>query len=122
MSEDKKNLCVDALIHYAKTHNYLFLFSSSSVAEDYRWLMGAKVLVLLWGTFCDPAVELNSGLEYIYKFSDDQVVPNKYIKRGEWRASAEQIQLMLDLQYDCIISWRIGGSTKATTGASERWS
>jgi len=101
--EDKKNPCVDALINYAKTENIKFELSSSSVENDYRWLMGAKVLVPSWGTFCDPAISLNSKLECIYKFSDDQIVQNTYIKRGEWNASPDQIQLMTDLPIECII-------------------
>jgi len=78
-------------------------FETSSIENDYRWLMGAKVLVPSWGTFCDPAISLNSKLECIYKFSDDQIVQNTYIKRGEWNASPDQIQLMTDLPIECII-------------------
>jgi hypothetical protein len=100
--EDNKNPVVNALIKYTKHRNFSFILSSSTIEEDYRYLMGAKVLVPSWGTFCDPAVDLNSDLEYIYKYSDSHVKPNQYINRGEWRANQEQIRLMLDLPLDSI--------------------
>lgn len=105
--EDNKNPCVDALIDYARKEKIDYQISSSSVEDDYRWLMGAKVLVPSWGTFCDPAISLNQDLEYVYRFSDDQIVPGAYITRGGWYATPSQVQLMIDLPLDCVIEKNI---------------
>jgi hypothetical protein len=100
--EDNKNPVVNALIKHAKYKNFKCILSSSTIEEDYRYLMGAKVIVPSWGTFCDPAIDLNSDIEYLYRYSDNQVKPNSYITRGQWKANQVQIRLMLDLPLDSI--------------------
>ena len=99
--EDNINPCIQKILEYASKHSITYRIQSSSLEDDYSWILAAKTLVPSGGTFTDPAINTSTCLERVYKFKDEHIT-GKYIKRGFWRATSEQIDLMKSLPLECV--------------------
>ena len=122
--EDRINPCANGLVLFLEEKNIPFHIQSGSLKEDLAYLRSAKHLVFGFGTFGFGVCLLAQELDTVYVFDMGNcynslpniknlilVVPRegKYIARGSWDASREQIQLMLDFKKEDLLMTRIEG-------------
>ncbi|NVO55033.1 hypothetical protein HW561_04415 [Rhodobacteraceae bacterium B1Z28] len=111
--EDRRNPCVGALQSYLESINLPLLLQSGSLQEDLDVLMSARHLTFGYGTFgvgvcllsnsaetvnifgaSGPAYQQFDHLKSIKTWGD---IGGRYPQVGDWRASPEQLSLMLTL-------------------------
>jgi len=101
---DRKNPCIEGLMSWSpkvrlKTH--------TSVKNDLRTILGATHLVTCHSTFSWCLALMSRNLEVLHQphtfpirgvgsFSIDTYTFDNYIKPGEWKASSEQLDEMLN--------------------------
>ncbi|WP_170450169.1 hypothetical protein [Ruegeria arenilitoris] len=111
--EDRRNPCVGALETYIENSELTLLLQSGSLKEDLDVLLAARHLTFGYGSFGVGICLLSIAAETVYVFGasghaynqfdhlnkvdawDD--VSGRYPDIGEWKASQEQLALMLNL-------------------------
>lgn len=94
--EDDKNPCLTGLIRFAQESGLVIVQSSRSLEEDYRILMQSSVLIPSYGTFTEPCIYGSTCIKIVYRYADNHI-KDGFIKRGEWRADKNQVDLMVSL-------------------------
>ena len=95
--ENEANPCIRPLIEWCGQENIPLKIQSSSINEDYSYIMNAHALVDSVGTFLLPAKELSKKLQINYSFNFDGCTPGSYCKPGDWEASDAQKSAMLSI-------------------------
>jgi hypothetical protein len=110
--EDRGNPCIDALGQYLIEQKIPFCEQSGALADDLAALVDAHHLVFGYGTFGYAVCRLSAHVETVHYYEPEQLgcygaMPcidrvfavrdcvGSYIKRGEWRNTPEQRQVML---------------------------
>lgn len=111
--EDKGNPCVDALLNHCNVQSIAFRIQHGSLQEDVAALMNSRHLVFGVGTFGYGVCLLSQTVESVHVFqalgdycafrdlsSIEHLIvvepEGGYIVPGEWRASSDQFELMLN--------------------------
>lgn len=94
--EDMSNPCTLLLQQWCMTNNIPVRLQSSSLQEDYGYLMAAGALVSSSGTFTTPALELNPSLQRVYLFKEKYCPPHSYIPANQWANTEAQRRLMVE--------------------------
>jgi hypothetical protein len=109
VSEDDLNPCVRGLDAYLQSRNIPYRRQSGDLREDLARIIGAKHMIFGRGTFGYAVCLLSGAIETLHVFDTDMyddfanireltvIEPTEpYIGPGQWQATPDQCQLMLD--------------------------
>jgi hypothetical protein len=114
--EDRGNPCVDALEAFLVRESIAYRMQSGTLLDDLAALINSRHLVFGVGTFGLAVALLSDHIDTVHVFeqhsynsrsSVDQIVVvsprEKYIPRGEWQATREQLDLMLSYPKESLV-------------------
>ncbi len=135
--QDTRNPCVAALQQHLSELQIPVLLQNGNLREDFDVLMSARNLVFGYGTFGVGICLLSDSAETVYSFGRAgrsyaqftslsettmwQDTSGDYPRRGEWRATPDQIDLMIDLPTDVIAETGPPQSPQREIGMAPWW-
>ena len=119
--EDKLNPAVDATISWLESGGKRFELYSGELRDDLKVMFAARAIVASYGTFVSAVMKLSPNVRSVFCFDNAWVTRDQerfrpdvdvrryidargaYTKHGEWRATDEQVSLILTYDIESIV-------------------